>query len=201
MTPYNTKIPLIGTNPLSIAIPAGKEKPIVLDMSTSLVARGKIRYAALVGQKIPIGWAVDAHGIPTEDAKAALKGSLEPIGGPKGAGLSLCIDILCGILTGTALTGEVLNITDISGPSRTGHLFIALNIAAFIDPQIFEDNMDAVIAKIKGLPSANGGPVYMPGEIEFSLQTQRLREGVPLAGDVLQELDRLAEKYGEARLL
>ncbi|KYZ75665.1 lactate dehydrogenase [Anaerosporomusa subterranea] len=201
MTPYNTKTPLLGTNPLAIAIPAGEQKPIVLDMSTSVVARGKIRYASLVGEKIPLGWAVDSDGRPTEDAKAALKGSLEPIGGPKGAGLSLCIDLLCGVLTGTALTGEVINVTDTSGPSKTGHLFIAINVASFINPQFFAQNVDKVITHIKSLPSASGGQVYMPGEIEFNLEAKRLKEGIPLANDVLADLGRLAERYEVSKLI
>ncbi|MCL2669631.1 MAG: Ldh family oxidoreductase, partial [Syntrophaceae bacterium] len=101
MAVFGTKTPLIGTNPLAIVIPAGKHLPIVLDMSTSVVARGKIRYSALVGQDIPLGWARDPEGKPTQDAKLALKGTLEPVGGPKGSGLSLIIDLLCGVLTNT----------------------------------------------------------------------------------------------------
>jgi LDH2 family malate/lactate/ureidoglycolate dehydrogenase len=201
MTPYNAKKPLLGTNPLAVAIPAGQQKPIVLDMSTSVVARGKIRYAAArQGEKIPFGWAVDADGKPTDDPQAALRGSLAPIGGPKGAGLSLVIDLLCGVLTGTALTGEVKNITDVSGPSRTGHLFVAINVAKFIDPQRFSQSIDTVIRGIKALPSADGAPVYLPGEIEFNCEAKRRVEGIPLAPHVIEDLDRLGERYGVGRL-
>ncbi len=196
MTPYNTRIPLLGTNPLAIAIPALEQKPVVLDMSTSVVARGKIRYASLVGKKIPLGWAVDAEGKPTEDAKAALKGSLEPIGGPKGAGLSLCIDLLCGVLTGSGLTGEVKNITDVSGPSKTGHLFAAINVESFISPAVFVRSVDAVIEHIKSMPSADGGAVYLPGEREFLLEEKMKAEGVPLDEDVVAELNELARRLG-----
>lgn len=196
MTPYNTRIPLLGTNPLAIAIPALEQKPIVLDMSTSVVARGKIRYASIVGKKIPLGWAVDAEGKPTEDAKAALKGSLEPIGGPKGAGLSLCIDLLCGVLTGCGLTGEVKNITDVSAPSRTGHLFAAINVESFISPDVFRRCVDSVIEHIKSMPSADGGAVYLPGEREFLLEEKMHSEGVPLDADVVAELNELADRLG-----
>jgi LDH2 family malate/lactate/ureidoglycolate dehydrogenase len=202
MPPYNAKKPLVGTNPLAVAIPAGSQKPIVLDMATSVVARGKIRYvAARRGEKIPFGWAVDAEGKPTDDPFEALKGSLAPIGGPKGAGLSLVIDLLCGALTGTALTGEVKNITDISGPARTGHMFIAMNVARFIDPHLFTQSIDTVIERIKALPSADGTPVYLPGEIEFNLEAKRLAEGIPLAADVIEDLNRLGERYGVGRLI
>ena len=200
MTPYNTRIPLLGTNPLAIAIPTLEQKPIVLDMSTSVVARGKIRYASIVGKKIPLGWAVDAEGKPTEDAKAALKGSLEPIAGPKGAGLSLCIDLLCGVLTGSGMTGEVKNITDTSGPSKTGHMFVAINVESFIHPELFARSVDAVIANIKSMPSANGEAIYLPGEREFLMEEKMQAEGVLLEIDVVTELNELANRLGVATL-
>lgn len=191
MVPWNTRVPLIGTNPIAFGIPAGDEAPIILDMSTSLVARGKIRLAALTGQKIPLGWAVDAEGQPTEDASAAMKGSLAPVGGPKGAGLSLVIDILTGVLSGTGLTGQVRNIADISGPSGTGHLFIALDVGAFIAPEIFAASVDSVMRHIRSLPSADGGPVCLPGEIEAAGADRRRAEGIPVPNDVLTGLQKL----------
>jgi LDH2 family malate/lactate/ureidoglycolate dehydrogenase len=201
MTPYNAKKRLLGTNPLAVAIPAGSQKPIVLDMSTSVVARGKIRLAAArPGEKIPLGWAVDADGKPTDNPMEALKGSLTPIGGPKGAGLSLVIDLLCGALTGTALTGEVKNITDTSGRSRTGHMFIAINVSKFIDAHTFSQNIDTVIQGIKALPSADGTPVYLPGEIEFNCEAKRRQEGIPLPNHVIETLNRLGERHGVGRI-
>jgi LDH2 family malate/lactate/ureidoglycolate dehydrogenase len=196
MTPHNAKTPLMGTNPLAIGVPAKEQKPILLDMSTSLVARGKIRLATITGEKIPFGWAVDQEGRPTEDPFAAMKGSLAPIGGPKGAGLSLVIDLLCGVLTGTALTGEVRNISDVSGPSQTGHLFMAIDISKFIGESAFLANVDSIIEHIKGLPSADGGPIYLPGEIEANVAANRQVEGIPIAKDVVDELTKAGERYG-----
>jgi LDH2 family malate/lactate/ureidoglycolate dehydrogenase len=201
MAVYGTKKPLIGTNPLAIAIPAGDQYPIVLDMSTSVVARGKIRFSALTGQSIPLGWARDSDGKPTQDAQLALKGSLEPVGGVKGSALSLIIDIICGVLTDTILTGGVKNITDISGPSNTGHFFSALKISRFIDRKRFKDHMDQVISTIKGLPSADGGPVYMPGEIEYNYSKKRMAEGIPLEEEVIRSLNNVAARYRAALLL
>lgn len=195
MTAYNTRIPLIGTNPIAFGVPAGNARPIILDMSTSVVARGKIRLASLTGKPIPPGWAYDEQGRPTEDAHAALKGSLAPIGGPKGAGLSLIIDLLTGVLTGTGLTGDVRNITDISGPSRTGHLMIAFDVGRFIPPELFRTNVDRVIANIKAMPSADGGPVYMPGEIEAIGAEKRTRDGIGVPPDILRILRDLGDEY------
>jgi LDH2 family malate/lactate/ureidoglycolate dehydrogenase len=200
MNPFGTSIPLLGTNPIAVAVPAGVEKPIVLDMSTSLVARGKIRFAALTGKEIPPGWATDADGEPTTDAKKALKGSLEPIGGPKGSGLSLIVDLLCGVLTGSCLTGEVKTIVDVSGPAKTGHIFGAIDIGRFIGREPFRQNVDAVIRRIKGLPARAGQKVFMPGEIELDLAARRMQEGVPLAEEVARNLNALAERFNTTRL-
>lgn len=196
IAPYGTIKPLLGTNPLSIAIPAGKEKPIVLDMSMSVVARGKVRYAALTNKKIPIGWAMDKNGNPTDDPEKGLEGSLVPIGGVKGSGLSLIVDILCGVLTDSSVTGEVKNITDMSGPAKTGHMFCAINVSSFIDVDKFRRKIDSIIRNIKLLPkSSENDNVYMPGEIEFKLTEKRKREGIPLDEDVINTLNNLAEKY------
>jgi LDH2 family malate/lactate/ureidoglycolate dehydrogenase len=200
MAVYGTIKPLIGTNPIAIAVPAGEQCPIVLDMSTSVVARGKIRYAALTGQSIPLGWARDSDGKPTQDAKLALKGSLEPVGGVKGSALSLIIDMICGVLTDTVLTGGVRNIIDISGPSSTGHFFSALNVSRFIDIDRFKDHMDQVIGHIKALPAADGGQIFMPGEIEFNCSKKRMAEGIPLEEEVVLSLNNVAARYGAAPL-
>jgi LDH2 family malate/lactate/ureidoglycolate dehydrogenase len=200
MAVYGTKPPLIGTNPIAIAIPAGDHFPIVLDMSTSVVARGKIRYAAVTGHPILPGWARDSDGKPTEDAKAALKGSLEPVGGVKGSALSLIIDLLCGLLTDTVLTGGVKTITDTSGPAKTGHFFSALNIGRFIDLSRFKANVDAVIDHIKSLPPVDGGQIFMPGEIEYLATAKRMKEGLPLEDEVVRSLNAVAASYGAAPL-
>jgi LDH2 family malate/lactate/ureidoglycolate dehydrogenase len=192
MAPWNTRSPLLGTNPIAFGIPAAEEQPIVLDMSTSVVARGKIRLASMTGGTIPRGWAVDAEGRPTEDPQAALKGTLAPVGGAKGAGLSLVIDILTGVLTGTALTGQVRNITDTAGPSSTGHLFVAIDPGRLTEASEFRTRVDAVIRMIRALPPADGGVVFLPGEIEAREADRRAKAGVPLPVDILKTLDALA---------
>lgn len=195
MNPYGTAVPLLGTNPLSVAIPAAEELPIVLDMATSVVARGKIRYCALINKKIPLGWALDKDGLPTEDPQQALDGSLEAIGGVKGVALSLIIDLLCGVLTNTALTGEVRTLTDPSGPALTGHLFCALNPSFVSEATAFKQRVDQVIRLIKSLPAVDNKPVFLPGEIEHNLTLQRKEEGIPLSPDVVASLNRVALRY------
>lgn len=200
IAPFGTKTPLLGTNPLAIAVPANKQKPIVLDMSMSTVARGKIRLAALEKEQIPMDWGLDMDGNPTADPNEALKGSLVPIGGVKGSGLSLVVDILCGILTGTALIGEIKNITDMSGPSNTGHVFIAINISSFINLEEFKNNVDLVIQKIKLLPSKEDNDIYMAGEIEHNIMEKRKVEGIPVEEKVINLLNKLADRYNSFKL-
>ena len=200
MAVYGTKTPLIGTNPISVAIPAGDQPPIVLDMATSVVARGKIIYSALTGHSIPPGWARDSEGNPTENAQDALIGSLEPVGGVKGSALSLIIDIICGILTDTVLTGGVRNLADVKGPANIGHFFSALDVSRFIDPKLFKANVDRVIRNIKALPAIDGQQVFMPGEIEYLCSRRRMEEGIPLENEVIHSLNAVASRYGAFRL-
>jgi LDH2 family malate/lactate/ureidoglycolate dehydrogenase len=200
IAPFGAVAPLFGTNPVSVTVPAGAERPIVLDMSMSVVARGKIRYADLVGEAIPEGWALDRNGNPTTDAAEALKGSLVPIGGAKGSGLSFVVDILCGLLTGSSKTGEVGNVTDTSGAAKTGHVFMAIDIGHFIELEAFTRSMEEAVARIKSMKSKNGSPIYMAGEIEFGLTDKLLKEGLALDDDVVEALNATALRYKTDRL-
>ncbi|MCL1849495.1 MAG: Ldh family oxidoreductase [Clostridiales bacterium] len=195
IAPFGTAEPLLGTNPLSIAVPAKTKVPIVLDMAMSTVARGKIRLSALKNEQIPLDWGLDESGNPTSDPNEALKGSLVPIGGVKGSALSLIVDLICGVMTDTGLTGTVKNITDMSGPSDTGHAFIAINIADFIDYDLFINNVDAVVAIIKNL-KPRAGQIYMAGEIEHNLTEAKKAEGIPLDAEVVSLLNQCAKEYG-----
>jgi LDH2 family malate/lactate/ureidoglycolate dehydrogenase len=196
IAPFRAKTSLVGTNPLAIAIPAAHEKPIVLDMATSVVARGKIRLAQLSGKKIPLDWALDANGKPTDDPSAALKGTMAAIAGPKGSGLSLMIDLLTGVLSGSSLTGDVRNITDTSGPCQTGHLLLAIDPSKFGDVDEFLRDVDQIVRRIKGLESVDGGPIYLPGELELLLEAKRRVEGIPLDAETQASLAAVAERYG-----
>lgn len=200
IAPFGTKTPLLGTNPLTVAVPAKKGKPIVLDMSMSTVARGKIRMAALQNKEMPLDWGLDKDGNPTSDPSEALLGSLVPIGGVKGSGLSLIIDLLTGALTGTSSLGEVKNITDMNGPSKTSHLFIAINIGAFMDIDEYKERVDDAISKIKSLPPKGDNEIFMAGEIEQNLMEKRLVEGIPVDIEVVAELNKLALDYDASRL-
>jgi LDH2 family malate/lactate/ureidoglycolate dehydrogenase len=197
IAPWGGKTPMIGTNPICIGLPAEKNDSIILDMATSTVARGKIRLAALKKEKIPEGWAFDVDGSPTSDPVAALKGSLAPISGPKGYGLALSLDVLGGLVTGSNYLRDVKSLDDFSGFSGTGFLLEAIKIESFVSYQEYLENITKYIKEIKGCPKRTGvNEIFLPGEIERR-ETERRRElGIPLSQEVLDELNKLAEKYG-----
>ncbi len=187
----------IGTNPIAFGIPARRERPIVLDMATSTVARGKLVIANLRGETIPDGWAVDADGNPTRDPATALKGALLPVGGAKGSGLALAIEALCGILAGGPVLAEVGELyNNPHKPQGTCHLFAVLDIAAFEDLDRFLDRVDTMIRDVRGLPRMPGVErIYLPGEPEWLTKEHRTRTGIPLPPALFDELKGLAKKY------
>lgn len=198
MPPTGGVRPFIGTNPLSIGAPAGEEPPFILDMATSVVARGKIIVAAQKGEPIPLGWAIDKDGNPTTDAEAALEGSVLPVGGPKGYAISMFIDIFAGVLTGAGFGKYVNNMyTNWEQPQNVGHFFLALDIDKFIPINAFKARMDDYIQSLKQEPKAQGvNEILIPGELERRQTLKRKEEGIVLPLKVVQELDEIGARYG-----
>lgn len=200
MAPFGGKVPLLGTNPLAIAIPAGTQYPVVLDMATSLVPRGKIEIAARKGEKIPLGWAIDKDGRPTQEPEEALKGTLLPMGGPKGYGLALVLDILCGVLSGAAFGGNVGSLFgDLDRPQNVGHFMLAVDVNSFRPLTEFKNTMDSLILSIKNSEPAEGvKELFLPGEIEYLKTKERTEKGLELNPVVAQNLLDLAREVGIA---
>jgi LDH2 family malate/lactate/ureidoglycolate dehydrogenase len=197
VAPWGGAQPILGTNPMAIAIPAGKEYPIVLDMATSLVARGKIRLALDNKQEIPLGWALDEEGNPTTDPQKAIKGALLPFGGPKGYALSLIIHIFSTLLTNSAREMDIKSLDDFSGKSEIGNFLVAIKVDCFISQDIFKHEMDELIKRIKTSKLAKGtNRIYLPGEIEFEEQKKREKEGIPLSTNLYDNLKILSDKLG-----
>lgn len=201
VAPFGSYKGYLGTNPISFGAPTASGKPMVLDMATSIVARGKISVAAEKGESIPIGWALDAHGRPTTDAAAAIKGALLPIAGPKGYGLSLFIDILSGVLSGAKFGGHL-------GPSAAGntstdtdvgHFFVIVDISRFMSIEEFNERMEVVISDIKALPKVEGiSEIFLPGEIEQRRADLSIKEGLQLSDTLLSELKKMCERFNIA---
>jgi LDH2 family malate/lactate/ureidoglycolate dehydrogenase len=195
MAPWGGTNPLLGSNPICVAVPTGGDVDIVLDMASAVVARGKIRLALSEGKDIPVGWALDAQGHPTEDPAAAMKGTLLPIGGPKGYGLALVVDILAGVLAGASFGANIASIHELTSEVSAGFVVQALDISAFADPAKFEEDIQSMIAEIHSSPRAPGvDRIYLPGEIEWLKKQERLETGIPVPHSLLQELDNLADE-------
>lgn len=198
MAPFGGRERLLGSNPLSIAIPSGKEPDIVIDMATSVAARGKLEVAVRKGEGIPIDWAIDKEGRSTTDPKQGLLGALLPFGGPKGYGLAIFVDIVSGILTESSFGPHCGSLfEDLDCPQNIGHFFIAINVKNFLDIDNFQEKMDSMIENIKNSKKAAGfDRIYMPGEIEHKKNAELLLKGITLNKNVINELNGLAKHLG-----
>ncbi|MGQ9585847.1 MAG: Ldh family oxidoreductase [Anaerolineae bacterium] len=199
----------LGTNPIAVAVPAGEERPFVLDMATSAVSHGKILTRLEQGLPIPSGWGLDRFGLPTTDGRAMLEegGSILPLGGLaetggyKGYGLAALVDLLCGPLTG-ALFG--VNIAPWLAPGRKGaqnigHFFAAMRVDLFRPVEAFKTDVDRLIRQLRGLPRGRGVErIYVAGEKEFEAEEQNRAWGIPLPAPERESLRRLAERLGLA---
>ena len=197
MAPWGGTDAFFGTNPFSIAAPGGREYPIVLDMATSQVARGKIRKAARLGEMIPETWALDSDGVPTVDPGRALEGTLMPIGGPKGYGMALFIDLICGLLSGSRYSREVKTFHKPVGPTGVGVTAIAIDIERFMPMAQFVPKVEEYIRSIRNARRAPGvDRIYLPGEIEALQQDKAMQEGVEIDDSVVSSIDSLLRDAG-----
>ncbi len=198
--PHGGRSMMAGNLPLTVGVPTREELPILLDMAMCASSKGKIAYAAKKGERIPPGWAVDSAGQPTEDPQKVLDGGwILPIGGYKGWGLILFLDILSGVLTGGPMGPEVTDLFTgaAATPQGLGHFVMALNIEAFMPVDAFKRRMDARIRAIKNSERLPGvEEILMPGERELRLEHERRRSGVPLSVNVLDQVAAVAAELG-----
>jgi ureidoglycolate dehydrogenase (NAD+) len=193
------RLPVIGTNPIAFAVPAGHERPVFLDIATSVGAVTKVMIAKAMGRQMPEGWLRDLEGRPTTDASGYPERSvLQPIGGYKGYGLAVLVEILCGVLTGASFLGGVKGWINESGTAADqGHAFIAIDVNTLMPIATFKARMDAMIREIKGAPrAADVERIYLPGEMEWERRDQAMRHGLQLPDYVLTNLLGLAEDVG-----
>jgi len=193
--PFGGRTKLLGTNPLCIGVPGGVHGPIILDMATSQTARGKIQVAAIDGKEIPLGWAVDRQDRPTTDPNQAWR--LLPLGGYKGYGLALMMEILSAVISGAAVGNQVGEMFNHPATHQgIGHIFGALDLSGFGSLEAFRERMDALIEYIRACEPEEGGEVLLPGEPEARAAAVNRREGIPLSEDVFAIMERLGAQYG-----
>ena len=202
MAPWGGRRKVIGTNPWSVATPAGRHAPFVVDMANTGVARGKIYLARQKRQPIPPGWAIDINGVPTTDPQAAIDGIILPMAEHKGYAIAMMVDVLSGVLTGSGFLSQVHSPYKTAEKSNCGHLMIALDIAQIQPLAEFNARMERYIAEIKSVPLAQGfDEIFYPGEMEARNDERNRREGLALPEDTLTDLARIARETGlEARL-
>lgn len=202
MPPWGSRSAFFGTNPLAFAAPvsAGRE-PVVVDMATSVVARGNIIMAARQGQAIPADWALDADGQPTTDAQAALAGAVLPMAGAKGYALAMMIEILSALISGSAWGPQVRSpYEDTREPTDSGLWVMAFNVSAVMPEPVYAQRMSEFLDAVRASPAAPGQQVRIPGERRAQVRRERLSSGIPLDAATRAELQALAAETGVAPL-
>lgn len=204
VAPTRSRSPLIGTNPIAIAAPAGRFGTFCLDMATSTVPRGRIEVAARRGEALPVGWAIDAEGRAARTPEAALAGALHPLGGEeatagyKGYGLSLAVDLLTAVLGGATFGPNVIGLFSTAGPSDLGQAYTVLDPAAVDAPGEFERRLEAYCQQLIEAPTVPDAPgrVLIPGEPEAEAERRADDHGVVIDAIHAQSLVDLGERLG-----
>ncbi|MBF9014110.1 MULTISPECIES: Ldh family oxidoreductase [unclassified Oceanispirochaeta] len=199
---------MFGTNPMAFAAPADKEKSFVLDMSTTVVTRGKIEVYDRESKDLVSGWAVDKHGKSVRQAGPLLDdmfhrkgGGIVPLGGDseisgghKGFGLAMMVDIMTGVLSGSAWGPDICDSQDSS--ARVSHCFGAMKIDLFMDSLQFRKNMDMMLQDIRNMEAAEGQDrVYFAGLKEFEAEADSLKLGVAVPAAVCESLRSIADEF------
>lgn len=199
LAPPNCLDKILGTNPIAIGLPSSTGEHIIVDMATSVHARGKVVEAQEAGEEIPLGWAQGADGEPTTDPSEALKGALLPFGGIKGYALCLAIDLICGGLSGSAVGSKVAGSNNMSNPSTRGDFYMVINPDSTVGNQAFTERADTLIAEMRSARTRDGKALMLPGEPERIMRNKRMAEGIPMLKATLEKLRYLATEESIGR--
>ena len=189
---------LLSTNPIAVAVPAGEEPPVVLDMATTVAAYGKVKAKAQRGETMPIGWMIDRLGQPLTDPRRAEEGFLMPIGGYKGYGLSLIVGLLAGTLNGAAMGSEVIDFNkDQASITNTGQAVMAIDLSAFGDVTGLKARVDRLVRELRNSEKMPGVErIWLPGEQSHERRAANERDGIALPPSLLDQLDAFALEMG-----
>ena len=195
MAPFGGMDLLLGTNPFAVAFP-GREMNFCADMATSAVAKGKIRIYAQKGEAIPLGWALDSEGNDTTDPQAAIRGILLPMAGHKGYALAMVVDMLCGLLSNAALSGESSSVFQNDRPANTGHFAAAIDIEHFLSLDEFTQRAQEWFHTLRNSRKRPGvSRIFIPGEPE----TERYAAAgtsIRILRQTMESLERNYQRYG-----
>lgn len=194
IAPWGGKKAYMGTNPVAFGFPTKEDPPVIIDMSSSVVARGKIILADKQQESIPLGWAIDEDGVETTDPAAALKGAVLPLGGAKGYALAMAVEILAGVLSGSAFGPHVNNLyKENDPPANVGHSFILLDISKWMDMDEYYARMEQFLSEVKNVPlGKDATEIKYPGERRYQTYIEHQKQGIALSKQVVDELNELA---------
>jgi LDH2 family malate/lactate/ureidoglycolate dehydrogenase len=203
VAPTRARIPMLGTNPIAVAAPAGRFGMVVLDMATSTVPRGRIEVAARRGETLPTGWAIGPDGSPAVAPELALQGALHPLGGTeetggyKGYGLGLVVEMLTGVLCGAACGPAIMGLFSTAGNSDLGQFFMAIDPSVAMLDESFEARLENLLEVLTSAPTVPGaaGPVLYPGKVEEDRAAYQAVHGVALDRSVYDSLSRIARQH------
>ncbi len=196
IAPWQGKEPRLGTNPICMAVPSTAGGSWLLDMATTTVARGKIYKALYAGEPtVPAGWAMDREGVPTTDTQVAIKGLAMPLGGYKGSGLAVMVEILCAVLAGGGMLTDLGGIAMPGKPLRVSQMFLGIDVSRFIDRDEFQQRMERLVQSLKSSAPASGyDEVLVAGEPEARYQAERMVHGVPVEPGLWSHLVEIAKR-------
>ena len=192
--PWQGREGRVGTNPICVSVPSPSNDGWLLDMATTTVAMNKIVQAASNSRpSIPAGWAMDSEGVPTTDTATARHGLLMPLGGYKGSGLGMMVEILCGVLGGGVLSTAVGGLHIFDRMMNTSQMFLAIDVSRFLPLENFQSRMEQLVAVVKSAAPAVGfSEVLVAGDPERRTEAHRLQEGIPVDANTWSALERLA---------
>ena len=193
MAPWGGRERIVGNNPWSIAAPGGQRGEVVMDLANTVVARGKIYLARQRNEAIPEGWAISADGLPTVDPQEAIDGIILPMAGHKGYAISLMMDVLSGVLSGSSFGTGVTGPYQAERRSGAGHLAVAFNVEAFQPVDEFNARMDTLLDEVKAVaPAAGFDEIFYPGELEERSAARAREDGLHLPTQTVEDLKKLA---------
>ncbi|MEM5819270.1 MAG: Ldh family oxidoreductase, partial [Desulfitobacterium hafniense] len=194
--PWGGREAYFGTNPMAFGLPRAQKPHIIVDLATSLAARGKVIRAAAQGEKIPEGWALDREGLPTTDPQAALTGVLLPMAGAKGYALSLVVEHLAGVLVGAGFGKDVAwQYSEGNKPANVGHFIILVKADAFMEMADYHKRTEQFVEEIKKIPLAPGTKeIKLPGERSWEQQQNTEAQGISLDADLQAALQTIAQE-------
>ena len=197
LPPWGGTDPILGTNPLAIAVPTADGPPFLLDIATTMASHGAIKVARQEGRQLPVGWVVDTTGAPITDPDRADEGYLVPMGGHKGAGLTLAIGLLAGVLNGAAFGRDVVDArADLVTPTNTGQLMIAVRADVFRPMETVLRDVTAALTEVRTSDSLDGGPLRLPGDRAAEMEADNRRRGLEVPAAVLAALETARTELG-----